>query len=901
VTASQTSRSNGDWRGIGRKLPLLTTALVAAAVLVLAAIAYSQMKRILVAAAGDRVLGVSQQVAAAFVSQNDRLMRDGSPLSHDSTLRIALMRGDSASLAAAQSRMGRDLQGTSQVVAVELWRRQGSRLLTVGRLTTDLPDFRAANGASVSPVGPLTLAHDTVLNEVDLPVLGASRDTLGYVRELSRVSSAQSKQLLQGLIGGNAVLFIGNASGDIWTDLDGRVDAPPAGRKPGVTTRAKSSDGSQWIGAITPAARTPWLIWVALPESAVTVQMRSFMLSIALESLLVIVLSALGASRLSRHIIAPLADVTHAAERIAGGDYAVRAAVVRRDEVGRLANSFNEMAEAVQIASVDLEEQQVELETQQAELEEMNEKLLEQVEEATRSREAAERARARAAGVVNGASAAVITTDGAGTIAEFNPAAQRMFGLAAAAAIGRQISDLVPALRGTTGECDLAKFIAQRSPASGGAVDEVTAVRADGTAFPSDIAVTRVPVDGAPLYTSFVRDLTERKQLEAQLHHAQKMDAVGRLAGGVAHDFNNILTVIVSYSDLILADDSVGTQVREDLEKVRDAADRATALTRQLLAFSRKQVMHPAVLDLSEVVGGVVSMLTRVIPTNIRLESKLGQPVDPVCVDRGQIEQVLMNLAVNARDAMPAGGALIIETANEMLDDTYLALHTGGAPGPHVVLSVRDTGAGMSPEVRDRIFEPFFTTKGPGQGTGLGLATVYGIVQQSGGSIYVYSEPGQGSIFKVYFPRHAGEYDVAEQVAAAPAIANQPATILLVEDDETVRDATGVVLRHLGHRVVSVGDVAAALNVIRAGAEQLDLVLTDAVMPGQSGLDLVEIVADERPDLPVIVMSGYSEEAVTGGRVLAHEVVFVEKPFTGPSIARAIATVRSARRERQSI
>jgi PAS domain S-box-containing protein len=548
------------------------------------------------------------------------------------------------------------------------------------------------------------------------------------------------------------------------------------------------------------------------------------------------------------------------------------------------------MASAIETASQELENQQVELEAQQVELEESNEELRQTIAAMARAREAADRAGARAAAIVLGALDAIVTVDADDRIVEFNPAAERIFGWSATSIIGKPFSQLVSAApEMQSGVAHLA------NDGNGGPARrlELDGVRHDGSSVAIELSVSRVPVGHATMYTCFIRDLSDRKQLEAQLRQAQKMEAVGRLAGGVAHDFNNMLTVMISYTDLVLADSKLGETIRGDLRQVRSAADRAATLTRQLLAFSRKQVLRPSVVDVNEVVGGVITMLARVMPENIRLSSTLGSAVDPIFVDRGQLEQVLMNLAVNARDALPKGGSLSIETSNEILDDAYLAMHGGGSAGRHVVLSVRDTGIGMDAATRERIFEPFFTTKPVGQGTGLGLATVYGIVRQSGGSIYVYSEPDHGTTFKVYFPAHLDARDTrTESTAALPAI--EPLRVLLVEDDPAVRDAAHAVLRSLGHQVASAPDVATALGLIRDSVTGFDVVLTDAVMPGQSGLELAKMLRRDRPDLPVILMSGYAEEAIHYDTSEMLGVPFVEKPFTAATIARALADVRSA-------
>jgi two-component system cell cycle sensor histidine kinase/response regulator CckA len=883
----------GKWQNLGRKLPLLTTALLCVMVVAVSGTAYREMKRSLVAAAGERVVNVAKQVAGAFAVANERARRDGSPLSRDSAFKAALLRPDSLTLAAAQRRLTTELASNPLLASVQLWNAKGERVLLAGEAIAQSPPD-SAKGSAESPQRPLLASHDTIFTDANLAVLGSHHDTLGFVRELSRVSSAEAKQLLSGLIGGQAVLLVGNVSGDVWTNLSVRVPSPGVKQATGAMVRSTSADGTHWIGALTPVPRATWLIWVALPESVINDQMRGFLLRILFFSLGIVALGAFGAWWLSRHVIAPIGDVIVAAEALAAGFHSSRAAVVRHDEIGRLAIAFNIMADAMQVSHLDLENQQVELETQQSELEEANEELRMNVDEATNAMLSAVQSQARASAIVDGAIGAVIIVDEHGKIVEFNPGAEETFGCTAAEAIGQSFETLVPATRGFDGHADLRHYLERRGDLSRRKPAEVSALRSDASEFSAEFTVTQIPMPGPPMFACFLRDLSERKQLEAQLHQSHKMEAVGRLAGGVAHDFNNILTVIISYTDLVLAEASVVAPIRTDLVQVRTAADRATALTRQLLAFSRKQILHPAVLDMNTIVDDVYTMLARVIPTSIRLERSLGESIAPVYVDRGQLEQVLMNLAVNARDAMPDGGSLTIETANATLDQAYVALHPGGRIGDHVVLSVRDTGVGMDADTRQRIFEPFFTTKAPGQGTGLGLATVYGIVQQSGGSVYVYSEEGQGTTFKVYFPVYAGTDDVDEVMAPALLVGADPVAVLLVEDDPAVRGATELVLTRLGHRVVPAADVAEALGILRSDTQQFDAVVTDAVMPGQSGLDLAEILRAERPELAVVLMSGYTEEAVSGTRSVPTSVVFVEKPFTGAGISQALAEALSA-------
>jgi signal transduction histidine kinase len=383
------------------------------------------------------------------------------------------------------------------------------------------------------------------------------------------------------------------------------------------------------------------------------------------------------------------------------------------------------------------------------------------------------------------------------------------------------------------------------------------------------------------------------RRSEEQLRQAQKMEAIGQLAGGVAHDFNNLLTIISGYSDLllngILGPKDAG---REAVEEIRKAADRAAALTRQLLAFSRRQVLAPQVLVLNSIVQDMDKMLRRLIGEDIQLTSHLAADLGSVKADPGQIEQVLLNLAVNARDAMPRGGSLTIETANVTLDENYCRTHPDVQPGPFVMMAVTDTGCGMDAATLSRIFEPFFTTKGPGKGTGLGLATVYGIVKQSGGSIYVYSEVGRGTSFKVYLPRleAAAVADVPVVVAPTQQVGGQE-TLLVVEDDEAVRALTRTVLRSNSYDVIEAVDADEALRWVEEHKEPIHLLVTDVVMPGMSGRELAERLKQLRPEMKVLFVSGYTDDAVVRHGLLEAEVAFLQKPFTPNALARKVREV----------
>jgi PAS domain S-box-containing protein len=384
------------------------------------------------------------------------------------------------------------------------------------------------------------------------------------------------------------------------------------------------------------------------------------------------------------------------------------------------------------------------------------------------------------------------------------------------------------------------------------------------------------------------RDITVRRKLEAQLQQAQKMEVVGRLAGGVAHDFNNLLTAILGYSGLLLAGLDEGAPNYQELMEVKKAGERAGLLTRQLLAFSRRQVLQPKPLNLNKVLENLAKMLKRVIGEDIQLNITYGAGLGLVLADPGQMEQVILNLTVNARDAMPRGGQLSIETANVELDDAYARSHAQVQPGKYVMLAVTDSGFGMDAATRDHIFEPFFTTKDVGKGTGLGLSTVYGIVHQSGGHIYVYSDPGLGATFKVYLPRATsqGQADLAPK-DAEEAFRGQE-TILLVEDEDVVREIAGRILRRSGYQVLEARDGHDALQICREYQGPIHAVLTDLVMPGMSGRQLVLRLNSLRPGLKVALMSGYAEEDMADQEGLGRGLVFIQKPFEAGVLTRKI-------------
>jgi signal transduction histidine kinase/CheY-like chemotaxis protein/HAMP domain-containing protein len=379
---------------------------------------------------------------------------------------------------------------------------------------------------------------------------------------------------------------------------------------------------------------------------------------------------------------------------------------------------------------------------------------------------------------------------------------------------------------------------------------------------------------------------------EKQLLQSQKLEAVGRLAGGISHDFNNLLTVILGYSDIIRRNLQEAHPLRRNVEEIVRASERAASLTRQLLAFSRKQVMQPKVFDLNTVITDLEKMLRRMIGEDVELRVTLESELGNIKADPVQLEQVIMNLAVNARDAMPKGGKLSIETSNVYLDESYAREHVAVVPGDYVMLAISDTGCGMGEETRQHIFEPFFTTKEQGKGTGLGLSMVYGIVRQSGGNIWVYSEEGRGTTFKIYFPRVTANAEEYKRTSQALDVPGGSETILLVEDAAMVRQLARQVLESAGYRVLEAANAEAAIDLCeRINGDKIDLLLTDVVMPGMSGNEMSRILLEKQPEMPVLYMSGYTDDAIVQHGVLEPGISFLQKPFTPGALALKVREV----------
>jgi two-component system cell cycle sensor histidine kinase/response regulator CckA len=493
--------------------------------------------------------------------------------------------------------------------------------------------------------------------------------------------------------------------------------------------------------------------------------------------------------------------------------------------------------------------------------------------------------------ILESATQAIISIDRGGRIVLANRRAVEMFGYTGAELQGARVELLLPeSKRAAHGRQRDEYFERPRTRPMGIGLD-LAGRRKDGTEFPVEVSLSTIETDDGNFGIAFISDISPRKALEAQLMHAQKMEAVGRLAGGVAHDFNNMLTVIAGYNRMILDELSTMDPLRGYAEEILKAADRAGALTNQLLAFSRRQVMQPRIINLNAVLGQTEKMLRRLIGEDIQLVMSLDKNAGNIKADPNHIEQAIVNLAVNSRDAMPNGGRITIETGNVQIDETYVKTHMGVKPGDFVMVAVSDTGHGMDSVTRQNIFEPFFTTKQQGKGTGLGLATVYGMVKQSGGDIWVYSEPGQGTTFKLYFPlvQEPISSGMNEEVGISRQLSSE--TVLLVEDEAQVRELTAKMLKQLGYSVLTAENGDAAVEVSRAFTREIALLVTDVVMPNMSGRQVADSLVASRPGLRVLFLSGYTEHAVVNHGVLDSNVNFLAKPFSRETLGRKVREV----------
>jgi two-component system cell cycle sensor histidine kinase/response regulator CckA len=592
-------------------------------------------------------------------------------------------------------------------------------------------------------------------------------------------------------------------------------------------------------------------------------QVRRDIITALIVSLLSMALGVFFLALLARRITAPITALREATDKVSRGDYGVTELPVGDGELGALSGAFNLMTRTIAESIAQAEQQAREVvEARDAAIESANKyRLLFDLNP-------------EPMWVYDGETLRFLAV---------NEAAIRHYGYT-------RDEFLAMTIRGIRSESEYLQLDEGLKKNTGTTMIRTNArhLKKDGTAIEVELSADAIEIEGRKARLVMAHDVTGRKRLEDQFRQAQKMEAVGQLAGGVAHDFNNLLTVIGAHSDFLLDAIEANDPKREDVEEIQKAGVRASGLTRQLLAFSRKQILRPAVLDLNKTVESAEKMLRRLIGDHIQVSTILSPDLPHILADSGQLEQVLVNLAVNARDAMPDGGRLEIDTSSVEVSEQSIDSNSVTPPGKYVLLCVSDTGTGMDAATRKRVFEPFFTTKDPGKGTGLGLATVYGIIKQSGGYIWVDSEPGSGTTFRIYLPQLAKELLPQEITNAAVAISKGMETILLVEDEDSLRRVVNRMLSAQGYVVLEARDGDDALSIAAGYGAPIHLVLSDVVMPGTHGGEVCRRLRLERPDIKTISMSGYTDDEVVRRGIVAGDMPFIQKPFSQTDLARLV-------------
>ena len=853
---------------LARRLPLLLTTLLAVIVSGVSWTAYLQIKRAALETSRAHVESAAHQVATMLDGSLLRVRTELRGLANDRRLGAALLSAPRPDTAALRGVLTSFRAQHPQFVILSVWTPPRKLLATTGSdslAAIARAPFATAGAGDGWRVSPIRAVQGVDQFSVVAPVVARGIDTVGYVVGARAFSDSGSAKVVARLIGPGSRFLLGNLSGNLWTNLATRVSGPPLTALHDPRPTFTDAAGQRYVGGAASLGGAPWLVWVDVPEVYALGAARRFLAEILVAGVVFLMVGAVGAWLISRDVVGRLAALRRASDVVAMGLSPDPLVMDTCDEIGALARSFYAMSERIYATKRELVDRAADLERRNEQLQQSEfryRQLIDQSPDAV---------------VVHRRGAIVFT----------NAMAERMFGASdARPLVGLPLLKLVDAADHAVVRQRLHAVETSGEPSR---LTEMRLRRLDGTPFVAEVNGTPITFDGEPAIQTLARDISERRMLEDSLRQSQKMEAVGRLAGGFAHDFNNLLTVISSYVELSLARMGSDDPLRPDLEEIRRAGISAAKLTRQMLAFSRKQALAPRAIDVNGAITGLTAMLTRVLGAQIAVATDLRPGLGRIFADAGQLEQVLMNLAVNARDAMPDGGTLRIETAELDLAESTDAHRRSIPPGQYVVLTVSDSGVGMTPEVQAHIFEPFYTTKQPGQGTGLGLATVYGIVQQSGGYVWVYSEPGRGTSFKVFFPVHDGATDEPTKMTGEFAIPRQDAaTILLVEDDPTVRGVVRRILDRSPHRVCEAGSGSAALEIFRAQQGRVDLVITDMMMPGMTGAELVRELREWQPQLRAIIMSGYSEEATKRDWRLPESALFLEKPISPSQLTRAI-------------
>jgi PAS domain S-box-containing protein len=848
------------------RFALTIVGVSAAVVASFGAVVHRQMSESATREASEHLERAAREVAN-MLGTNAKAMRAAmAGVAADTEVVEFLRRPDERRAEAAREGLRRLSPGPGHA-DVELWAASGVRTRASD---SDWPEMSAARrtslmdmvrGADATAVTPIAVLDTTLVYEV-VSRVGSQASPLGYVvvrRRLMAAVGAASAQL-RAVVGSDASILLGNAAGDVWTDMVRRVPMPPVAHAASAVVEYDEPRLGPVFASMHPIANTPWNLVIEFPRATVLHEVQAGMTAIIIFGLAALLIAAVMSWRLSGEFTRPLNELATAAGRISDGDYDRPLAVRSDDEIGAAASAFNRMASSLRGSRAELEAK---------------------VGEAASSARRLERVITSSGAVLY----ELAPRDGVMRFTWISENVPDLFGYSLAEA-------LAPGWwSGNVSPDDLTKTGPEAEPRMDGVREyrfrhkdgRYRWIRDDQRVVPDDDASGRPHIVGTWL------DITEQRHLEEQLRHAQKMEAIGTLAGGVAHDFNNILTVVTSYAELLSRTEDDPNR-RCDLDEIVAAARRATLLTRQLLTFSRKTIAEPQSISVSYVVARLGGMLRRLLKENVKLVPRLSDDVAPILGDPNQLEQVVMNLVINAADAMPDGGTLVIETQNIELDDAYARTHGRVRPGSYVMLAVTDTGAGIDPSIMDKIYEPFFTTKPPGQGTGLGLASTYAIVKEAGGHIWVYSEPGQGTTFKVYFPWE-GASKASPSPSSVPSELRMLGTALLVEDDARVRRAVRRMLERIGFDVMEAPDGEAGLGVAAGHEGPIDVVVTDLMMPRLGGGAFARRLALSRPNVPVVFMSGYTDDAAFRRGLLESEYTFVQKPFTREHLEAAIARV----------
>jgi PAS domain S-box-containing protein len=834
-------------------MAVLVTALLLVAAGAQSALSYVQLRQVLLQAAEVRLRGLARQwesvLGKPMLDASARLTR----LASDTTLTAALARGASPSaragvLASLQSFVALERRG-----AVALIDAAGRPVAEAG--PAGQPAWfgtpAAAHGARVAPYARLN--DSTFYYDLRVPVQRAGTLAGTLVLRTRTPLAKATPATLGALLGESTRLVIGSPATGVWMDLGEFLPALPLAALRADTLSRFMWEGETQVGVARAFSGTTHLLVVLAPQAAVMAPAQVFLRRAILVALLTLLVGGIGAVFLGRWLNRPLEQVTAVAAAITSGEHSRRADELAPGEVGPLARSFNAMVDQV-------------------------------TQSEARYRLLAENARD-----------IVSLQDASGKLLYVSPSTETLLGYRPESLLGDSVVSLVHPE--DLERRENARLEVLREGGAGAASCTYRVRRSNGKWAWIEVLYRRTLLPKGQSYgiLSAARDITERKCLEEQFLQAQKLEAVGRLAGGVAHDFNNLLTAIVGSVDAAQEQLPKEHPAQQHLTEIDLVSRRAAGLTRQLLSFSRHQVVNVEVLDLNAVLQGLDSLLRRVIGEDVQLVTKTADRLPPVRADEGQLGQVLLNLVVNARDAMPTGGRLTIETQAVELDAEYARAHDGVVPGRYVLLAVTDTGTGIPAEVTAHLFEPFFTTKPVGRGTGLGLATCFGIVAAAGGHLWYYTEPGIGTTFKVYLPQVVDEA-VAVAAPVAQADPGGTETVLVVEDEPAVRRVTLRMLQSMGYSVIEAHNGAAALQTISEASAPVDLVVTDMVMPEMSGAEMVSTLHLTQPNLRVLFLSGYAEEALSHNGRLEVGLHFLQKPFSRADLARAVRKALSGER-----